>query len=150
MEDGGASVRGVQLGAGHRVDYSLHTDAGWRTMRFDARCVGADGSVRHLEVVPSDLGEDVLDVDLAFSPLTNLMPVRRTGLAATAGAEDFVMAWISLPELEVTRSAQHYEHVRPGVVRYVDRGEFAGFTADLELDEDGLVVRYPGLAERAS
>jgi hypothetical protein len=75
--------------------------------------------------------------------------VRRTGLAANAGAEDFVMAWVSLPELEVSRSEQRYEHVRPGRVRYVDRGVHAGFTAELEVDEDGLVVRYPGLAERA-
>jgi hypothetical protein len=86
------SVRGVQLGLGYRVDYSLHTDAGWRTMRFDVRCVDSDGAVRHLEIVPSDLGEDVVDVDLAYSPLTNLMPVRRTGLATDPGAEDLVMA----------------------------------------------------------
>jgi hypothetical protein len=33
-------------------------------------------------------------------------------------------------------------------VRYVDRGLFDGFTAELELDRDGLVVHYPGLAER--
>jgi hypothetical protein len=39
--------------------------------------------------------------------------------------------------------------VAPGVVRFVDRGQFDGFTAELELDRDGLVVRYPGLAERA-
>ena len=144
------SVRGVQLGAAHRVDYSLHTDAGWNTMRFDVRCVGADGAVRHLELVPRDLGEDVVDVDLAFSPLTNLMPVRRTGLAAEPGTADLVTAWVSIPELEVNRSEQRYEHVRPGTVRYVDRGVHDGFKAELEVDRDGLVVRYPGLAERAS
>jgi uncharacterized protein len=149
LDGGGVSVRGVQLGAGSRVDYSLHTDAAWRTMRFDVRCVDAGGAVRHLEILPGDLGEDVVDVDLAFSPLTNLMPVRRSGLATDPGAEDFVMAWVSLPELEVSRSEQRYEHVRPGVVRYVDRGVHDGFKAELELDEDGLVVRYPGLAERA-
>jgi hypothetical protein len=38
--------------------------------------------------------------------------------------------------------------VRPGVVRYVDRGRFEGFTAELPFDADGLVLDYPGLARR--
>jgi len=36
------------------------------------------------------------------------------------------------------------------VVRYVDRGLFDGFEAELELDADGLVVRYPELAMRVA
>jgi hypothetical protein len=62
------------------------------------------------------------------------------------------MAWVSVPDLEVFASAQHYEHVRTdastAVVRFVDRGRFAGFTAELELDPDGLVLVYPELAQR--
>jgi len=150
LEEGGVSVRGVQLAAAYRADYSLHTDAGWNTMRFDVRCVDADGAVSHLELMPRDLGEDVVDVDLAFSPLTNLMPVRRSGLAAEPGAVDIVTAWVSLPGLEVNRSQQRYEHVRPRTVRYVDRGVHEGFKAELDVDDDGLIVRYLGLAERAS
>jgi hypothetical protein len=95
-----------------------------------------------------------LDCDLGFSPLTNLMPVRRHGLHEHDGAADFVMAWVSVPDLEVFASAQRYEHVRregsKAVVRFVDRGRFAGFTADLELDADGLVLTYPDLARRVS
>jgi hypothetical protein len=34
------------------------------------------------------------------------------------------------------------------VVRYVDVGAHAGFTSDLEVDGDGLVRLYPGLARR--
>ena len=34
------------------------------------------------------------------------------------------------------------------VYRWPER--FAGFRAELELDADGLVRRYPGLAERAA
>jgi hypothetical protein len=93
-----------------------------------------------------------LDCDLGLSPLTNLMPIRRARLHRRAGSEDFLMAWVSVPDLEVFASAQRYEHVRVAgagsVVRFVDRGRFAGFTAELELDADGLVVRYPELAER--
>lgn len=95
-----------------------------------------------------------LDCDLGFSPLTNLLPVRRQGLDRRTGAADFLMAWVSVPDLAVTASAQRYEHIRRteegAVVRYVDRGLFRGFTADLRLDREGLVLSYPGLAERVT
>jgi uncharacterized protein len=53
---------------------------------------------------------------------------------------------VSVPDLKVHAAPQRYEHVRPGVVRFVSLD--SDFTAELELDGDGLVVRYPGLAER--
>ena len=89
---------------------------------------------------------DALDCDLALSPLTNAMPILRHGLHEQPGEADFTMAWVDVPSLTVTESRQRYEHVAPGLVRYVDRGEFDGFTAELELDPDGLVLTYPGLA----
>ena len=88
--------------------------------------------------------QGALDCDLALSPLTNFMPARRLGEKAA----DHVMAWVSVPDLEVLRSEQRYEPVSDGVVRYV--GLDHDFTAELELDEHGFVVRYPDLAERAS
>jgi Uncharacterized protein conserved in bacteria len=92
--------------------------------------------------------DGALDCDLAFSPLTNLMPVRRSALHVEQGAHDFAMAWVSVPDLAVHRSPQRYEHVRPGVVRFVSLD--SDFTAELELDSDGLVVRYPRLSERVA
>jgi hypothetical protein len=65
------------------------------------------------------------------------------------GAADFLMAWISVPDLSVVASPQRYEHVSKDVVRYVDRGLFPGFTAVLDLDPTGIVEVYPDLAERA-
>jgi hypothetical protein len=62
------------------------------------------------------------------------------------------MAWVSVPDLELLASPQRYEHVRTGgpgaIVRFLDRGLFDGFTAELPLDRDGLVIDYPGLARR--
>jgi hypothetical protein len=76
------------------------------------------------------------------------MPIRRSGLHERAGAADFVMAWVSVPDLQVHASPQRYEHVRPDVTRFVSLD--SDFRAELELDADGLVVRYPRLAERVS
>jgi len=53
-----------------------------------------------------------------------------------------------VPDLGVRRSEQRYEPIDARRVRFV--GLEDGFTAELELDEDGLVVRYPRLAERVA
>jgi uncharacterized protein len=93
------------------------------------------------------------DCDLGLSPLTNLLPVRRHGLHRPGSRVDLVVAWVSVPDLALLAYRQRYEHVRSDnggfTVRYVDLDLSEGFTADLELDTDGLVKNYPGLARRA-
>ncbi len=95
--------------------------------------------------------DGALDCDLGLSPLTNLMPVRRNGLHLGAGACDIVVAWVAVPELSLHVAPQRYEHLHAhaggAVVRFTALD--SGFTADLELDGDGVVVAYPGLARRA-
>jgi uncharacterized protein len=160
LADDGILATGVQLGAEpepYLVEYRLDAPSNWITRRLDVEASGAgwrrslnlehDGHGRWTadgEQVPDVDG--ALDCDLAFSPLTNLMPVRRSALHERPGREDFVMAWVSVPDLRLHASPQRYEHVRPGVVRYVALD--GDFTAELELDDDGFVVRYPRLAER--
>ena len=158
--DDGVLATGVQLGVEpepYRLDYLLDVPSGWITRRLEIEASGAgwrrslvlehDGAGRWManhEALADVTG--ALDCDLAFSPLTNLMPVRRSALHERAGSEDFVMAWVSVPDLRVHASPQRYEHVGPGVVRYVALD--GDFTAELSLDSDGLVMRYPRLAER--
>lgn len=173
LELGPGSVRatGVQLGAEplpYRLEYQIDAAGGWATRTLDLHATGG-GWRRRLslrrdpagswsfeaggEGERDTLGEpggdpqaigDALDCDLGFSPLTNLMPVRRHALHDEAGGQDFVMALVSVPDLRFAPSAQRYEHLRPGVVRFAS----GDFTADLELDDDGLVLVYPELAER--
>jgi uncharacterized protein len=174
----GVRATGTQLGLDpvpYRVDYELDAAQEFVTRRFEVRAAGTAWSrrveLRHdgeggwsciaehegdVDLPPpggdAETLHDALDCDLGLSPLTNLMPVRRNALHERAATADFVMAWVAVPELEVFASAQRYEHVaRDGsgaVVRFVDQGRFAGFTADLELDPDGLVRVYPDLAHR--
>ena len=144
----------------YRLDYLLDVPDGWITRRLEVEASGA-GWRRSLTLEHDGAGrwtadgerladvDGALDCDLAFSPLTNLMPVRRSGLHERAGSEDFVMAWVSVPDLRVHASPQRYEHVRPGVVRYVSLD--GDFTAELELDDDGLgrALSAAGGARRA-
>ncbi|MFC4021052.1 putative glycolipid-binding domain-containing protein [Micromonospora sp. GCM10011542] len=89
---------------------------------------------------------DALDVDVSGSPLFNALPVRRLGLAAEPAdlPHRITVAWVLLPSLEVVAAEQVYSGQGPGRVRFAS----GTFTADIDLDADGYVVRYPGLAER--
>jgi uncharacterized protein len=155
LDDDRLRARGVQLGAEpvpYRVDYELVTGVDFVTERLIASAAKADGS-RTLELLRSADGawtangeplpelDGALDCDLAFSPLTNYMPARRLG----AEPVDHLMAWVDVPSLEVRASPQRYEPIDERRVRFVSLD--SDFVAELELDEDGLVVLYPRLAE---
>ena len=92
------------------------------------------------------------DCDLGLSPMTNLMPIRRSGLHQHTGTVELTAAWVSVPDLVVHASRQRYEHVRieeeNAVVRYTDLGVHSGFVADILVDSDGLVLKYSDLARR--
>jgi hypothetical protein len=94
-----------------------------------------------------DLLFGAFDVDLTGSPLTNTLPIRRLGLLkAEAGvAHRISVAWVLLPSLEVVQADQIYTALGNGLVRFANET----FSADLTVDDDGFVVHYPGLAERA-
>jgi hypothetical protein len=155
------AATGTQIGDDprpYRIDYRLETGEGFVTRSLEVEASG--GERLALERSPDGdwtaNGEpleglsEALDCDLAFSPLTNAMPILRHGLHHEPGDTELVMAWVDVPDLNLHVSRQRYVHLRRGVVRFESLdGEFAGFTAELELDDDGLVVSYPELAVRA-
>ena len=180
LTPGGIRASGSQLGVDpltYRLDYRLEAPRDFITGRLEVECTG-EGWWRALTLArngggawsceaeaegevdlpdPGGAGEgltDALDCDLGFSPLTNTMPIRRHGLHQRVGARDFLMAWVSVPDLAVHPYEQRYEHVHSGadgaVVRFLDKGLSGGFVADLELDADGFVSQYPELARRVS
>jgi hypothetical protein len=152
---------GTQIGVEpepYRLDYELRTGERFVTAALTVKARGGDWE-RQLELVRAEdgrwtaNGEDVpdvegaLDCDLGLCPLTNTMPVLRERLLDPAAEpRDFAMAWVSVPDLGVRRSEQRYEPIDARRVRFV--GEHREFVAELELDEDGFVVRYPELAQR--
>jgi hypothetical protein len=89
-----------------------------------------------------------LDCDLGECPLTNTMPVLRHDLLRPSQPMDFVMAWVSVPDLNVRRSDQRYTFLGSGTGGAVIRYESGTFRADVRFDADGLVVDYPGLGRR--
>jgi uncharacterized protein len=84
--------------------------------------------------------------DLGFSPLFNSIPVLRDGLHRGGAGHEYLMAWVSVPDLTVEESIQRYEPLAPGRIRF----HAGDFVANLDFDRDGIVRRYEGLAERVA
>jgi uncharacterized protein len=170
------SATGIAIGTNplaYRLEYELSTDEAFATARLWVRTEGKDWSrVLDLRRAGSgawaceteskgetDLPEPggnlesvagALDCDLGLSPLTNSMPILRHRLHDGGGPIDFLMAWVSVPDLAVHPSRQRYTFLRrepaARVVRYESRG--GDFMSDLRVDDDGLVIDYPKLARR--
>lgn len=82
------------------------------------------------------------DIDLNFSPSTNLLPIRRLNLAIgeTAAVQ---AAWLRFPSFKLELLSQQYHRLDETTYRYESAG--GQFVADLEVTESGFVVEYPGI-----
>ena len=79
---------------------------------------------------------------------TNTLAVRRLGLEPE-GSGELDAVWIGTPAgREVERVPQRY--TRLGLRAYLFEVVGGDFSAELEIDEFGLVVTYPGLAQRVA
>jgi uncharacterized protein len=101
-------------------------------------------------VEPTAIPAHVLDVDVQYSPVTNLMPVRRLGLDRPGSSAAFTMAWVSVPSLAVTLDEQHYTllGLDDGDVCAQFENSDGFFTAVIRCDADGVARDYPGVARR--
>jgi hypothetical protein len=85
-----------------------------------------------------------LDVDLNFTPATNLIAIRRLTLQIGDRSEA-PAAWLRFPELVLERLEQHYHRVT--LDQYDYRAPGVDYAATLRVSEIGFVTRYPGLWE---
>lgn len=143
---------------GFRLDHHWVLDPDWRTQALTIERTDDEGRKgrrleRHGEGWLID-GErrpefdGALEPDLSVTPFCNSLPIRRL---RQAGLRELVLdtVFVDGPALDVVRSRQHYRQTGPLNFRYVDLGAAQGFEADLLVDEDGLIVRYEHLFERA-
>jgi hypothetical protein len=88
--------------------------------------------------------EGCIDLDLNFSPSTNLLPIRRLNLEVGARAE-IKAAWLRFPSFELEPLRQVYERLDEFKYRY---SSHAGtFVAELTVNRMGFVTAYPQLWE---
>ena len=146
VEEGSVSA---QLG------YLIECGRDWRTrqavvtgsasgapMRFEFSTDGAGHWT--LNGAPLPQVEGALDIDLGFTPATNLLPIRRLDLAVGERA-DVRTAWVRFPELRVDALEQSYQRDAARVFRYDALVDGERFQARLDTDEFGRVLHYEGL-----
>jgi hypothetical protein len=139
-----------------RLDYHIVCDSGWRTR--SGKVAGWVGN-RVIEIeltISSDHRwllnekeypevEGCVDLDLNFSPSTNLLPIRRLNLAVGQKME-VRAAWLRFPDFKLEPLSQLYKRINETSYRYESAG--GSFTADLSVNADGFVTKYPNLWER--
>ena len=85
------------------------------------------------------------DIDLNFSPSTNLLPIRRLDLEVGQTAE-VSAAWLRFPSFTLERLDQIYSRVDDQTYRY-ESNRGGKFVVELKTNDVGLVISYPGLWE---
>ena len=142
-------------GRDFELAYEVVCDETWRTIMALVECRVAgdtlvttvhrtDGTWK-LNGVEAFIDESCLDVDLAFTPATNALPIRRLNLAVGDSA-NVTAAWLTFPEFELRPLDQVYTRESPTAYRYASNG--GAFERTLTVDGNGLVVDYPGLWRR--
>jgi uncharacterized protein len=160
--DGGWLFHGTEVLAGPATllacSFRVEVDDTWATRAVEASAVSADGERRLVLTADDDRRwtrdgrpapelDGCVDVDVAATPLTNTLPIRRLAGLAVGEQVTTPVAWVDVPALGVTRVDQTYRRLGPSRWRYSDdaHGAFA-----LTVDDDGLVVTYTGMATRVA
>lgn len=165
VRDSGASADGLILGVTDgrpfRLAYEVRCDAYWRVR--SAR-VGVPGESPKVELFSDGEGtwtgpdgralpylEGCEYVDLSETPFTNTLPIRRLGLSPGESAK-ITAAYLDGNGLQPWPEPQCYTCLEKdegsGLYRFLSLD--GGFTADLPVDADGLVLDYPGLFKRVT
>lgn len=119
----------------------------WNTEGHAALLLERDGRGWRVDGKPRPDLDGADEPDLSVTPFCNTFPMRR--VAPEAGASlTLDTAFIDGAAMTVQRSKQRYERLAPDRLRYVDLGLSEGFVAELEVDGEGLVVRYEHLFQR--
>ena len=137
--------------------YEVDCDARWRTTR--ARVRGHVGGVSiEADIASSSDGAWLLDgavvegvtgcvdLDLGFTPATNLLSIRRLALAEGSAA-DVRAAWYDVGARGLQPLVQRYE--RRGYSAYWYESPTFKYAAELDVLPTGFVRRYPRLWEPA-
>jgi uncharacterized protein len=155
-------VCAVEDGRGWTVRYDIAVDAAWRTRSASVRTRSAHGCRAVTVEADGDGGwlvdgehapalDGCLDVDLESSSFTNALPVHRLGLAPGEQAEAPAV-FVRATDLRVERLEQRYERVADDAAhqRYDYSAPRFGYSGRLVYDAYGLLIDYPGIAERVA
>jgi hypothetical protein len=86
-----------------------------------------------------------VDIDLGFTPSTNLIVLRRLSLKVGQRAEA-PAAYLQFPEMGLALLPQTYRRI--GRSEYEYEAPTVGYSGTIKVSSSGAVIRYPGLFEQ--
>jgi len=150
VEADGIIVRVDNDGNTYRAHYLIECDSTWSVRRIDIDerlSLTSDGEGHWLDASghPLPALDGCFDLDILASPFTNTPAIRRLRLDDGASTTIDVV-FIDPRNGQFHRSRQRY-------TRRANRYHYAslesGFESDLPVDDDGLLIEYPGYFRRA-
>jgi uncharacterized protein len=140
---------------GFAATYRIVCDSAWRvrevrvsvvdTQRTITLASDGNGTWTAGDATPLPDLAGAIDVDITATPFTNTLPIRRLQWGP-GGSAEILVAYVSLPELAITLEPQRYTYLGPRRFRFESVG--SDFMREIDVDDDGLVVTYPGLFQR--
>jgi hypothetical protein len=134
-----------------RLEYDIRCDQDWQT-----ELVTLSGNVGEkpiaMELLRNPAGEWSMhgskvweltgcdDVDLNFSPSTNMLPILRLRLDVSESAR-VRAAWVRFPQFTLEVLEQTYTRIGPDTYRYESAN--GKFRRDLTVDAAGFILDYP-------
>jgi hypothetical protein len=145
-----------------RMRYRVRVDAAWRVREADvdlwdpdyrSLTLRSDGDGHWTDADGTALPHltGCIDIDLTATAFTNTLPIRRLRLRSDQ-AEIIPVAYIWVPQLSVEAVEQRYTclEARDDGARYRYEGLGTGFETELDVDDAGLVLDYPGIFRRVA
>ncbi|MEK1927285.1 MAG: putative glycolipid-binding domain-containing protein [Rhizobium giardinii] len=155
----GVGIRATSVLIGERggrpygVRYVIDCDPQWTVLAFTIETTegqrlsltsDARGHWRDADGTALTAFDGCIDIDLAGTPFTNTLPIRRLGLTPKDGTVKFTMLYVPFDTFEPFPDGQNYTCLaQDRLYRY--EAEDRSFIAELPVDEDGLVTDYPTL-----
>jgi hypothetical protein len=147
---------GMIEGSVYRIKYQIICDIDWRVERVRVEDLINDKAlvfIKRDEGVWTDERDNPVealnsctDVDIMITPFTNTLPIRRLNLGLHESKE-IAVVYFRVPDLTGSKLDQRYTFLSQEkdhrVYKYESLG--SGFTSEIKVDADGLVIDYPGI-----
>lgn len=153
----GIDVRSVIVGkqgdVAYRIMYEIQLDKNWLVRSFEIR-TEMRGKEEYTAYTTNTLGhwtkngqpahefDDCIYIDIFPTPFTNSLPINHLNMEQ-GESRDIKVLYIDIPAEKIQAKEQRYTKLSPTEYKFENIPN--DFEAVITVDEDGLVLDYPGL-----
>lgn len=139
----------------YTTDYQISIDKDWKTTSFlieseinMIRHTLKGKRIQNEWEINDRINPDFKDfnfIDISLTPFTNTLPINKLKLPEN-GSEEINVIYIDVLNNVIKPVSQQYTRMTSDTYHYDNL--HTDFKADIVVDEDGLVISYPGLFEK--